>query len=299
MRRVRHRPPLQFKIIQWLLKNEIRGGNLVRRIMPRLGLDQTLCWFKLGEEGRIVIPLYWPYLYSVQFSYSADNYEKDVIAHFSKTIASLPVAPTFIDCGADIGIFSSLLSANRTLLDSYTLLEPNRESFKIAQYNVESLGIPATLHNVAVSDFRGRAKLVTPVGQKGRQGCYIERREDGDIEVLRIDDFDINTSIPIALKIDVEGAELSVMKGASRVLSNVPEFVVHFEAHPSVAKRSGTDPVDCLKYLSSLRNCHWVVVEAPYTQISTDKPFFSQVDDGFVYNVIVATHRKFDRSYKV
>lgn len=63
------------------------------------------------------------------------------------------------------------------------------------------------------------------------------------------------------MKIDVEGGELAAIRGAMRTISQSRTVIVALEAHPSVVRRTGVDPVHCLRLLSSFRPFHYYCSE--------------------------------------
>lgn len=116
----------------------------------------------------------------------------------------------------------------------------------------------------------------------------------GDIAVETVDHLAIDaTELSVALKIDVEGAELDVIRGAIATLRKAENFVVQFEAHPVVAARCAIDPIECLKLLISLGAKHWQCsVEETgevFIEITPDKPFFELMSDAHVYDVVAST----------
>ena len=99
-------------------------------------------------------------------------------------------------------------------------------------------------------------------------------------------DLDIPKTHAIVLKIDVEGSELAILRGARNVLTQAAHFVVLFEAHRDVQARSGNDPIECLRFLQSLRPCKWML-SADDSALSLEHPFFQQFPEPAKRDVIV------------
>ena len=83
---------------------------------------------------------------------------------------------------------------------------------------------------------------------------------EGPLEVVTIDSFGLRGG-DLAIKIDVEGGELDVLKGAVETISSARKCVITVEANPRVALRTKRDPVECLRFLESLRAFHFVIAE--------------------------------------
>ncbi|MEK7785613.1 MAG: FkbM family methyltransferase, partial [Chloroflexota bacterium] len=91
------------------------------------------------------------------------------------------------------------------------------------------------------------------------------------------------------LKIDVEGGELAVIRGALGTLARSKGFVVVFEAHPKQVSRTGIDPMSVISLIRSVRLCSARVTEQPDADVSLEKPFFDQFAPTRVYNVCVSS----------
>jgi FkbM family methyltransferase len=127
-------------------------------------------------------------------------------------LALLPelIEPDFacLDIGANLGIYSKHLSA---LSANVLAFEPIRETFGYLANNVRDLP-NVTIQNAAVSDRLGTVTMEIP-------NIYEARitGESGDIPCLTIDSLNLDRCDFI--KCDVEGHELSVVKGALRTIS--------------------------------------------------------------------------------
>ena len=73
----------------------------------------------------------------------------------------------------------------------------------------------------------------------------------------------------MAIKIDVEGGELEVLQGAAETISAARKCVVTLEANPRVASRTERDPVECLRFLQSLRQFNFVVAETAESPLTS------------------------------
>lgn len=139
-----------------------------------------------------------------------------------------------IDVGANIGIFARFFAGGSRHVHAY---EPQPYLFQTLTRHAPA---NVTCHECGLSSEPGTAELVTPVdNQVARYGCgSLElRQSDSDrftyesktIELRRLDDeghHDVGL-----IKIDVEGHELPVLRGAKRLLAESrPAMWIEIEA---------------------------------------------------------------------
>jgi FkbM family methyltransferase len=126
-----------------------------------------------------------------------------------------------IDVGANIGLYSRVFSAYVGAQGSVHALEPIPETFGYLSYNVERLGLKNVfLHNVAAAATSGNSRMSVPTMRAGFTNIYEAQLNDaGEIPVQtrRLDDL-FAGSKPAFIKIDVEGYEAEVIRGAERLL---------------------------------------------------------------------------------
>lgn len=151
----------------------------------------------------------------------------------------------FVDVGANIGIYSTWAARLVGQSGRVVAIEPTPWTRRV----LEQLCARNDLQNVdilpwAVSSSAGTIELmVTP----GASGLTSSLRRDGEpfvAETRALDDV-VGSSRPRLVKIDVEGAELDVLAGASRVLAEIRPVVV-FEA-PGLGGAQST--LDCVSQL--------------------------------------------------
>jgi hypothetical protein len=133
------------------------------------------------------------------------------------------------------------------------------------------------LRNAAVSDYSGRGRLVSSAADESEHARYIVKDPEGPIAVQKVDDETVDPSHAVLLKIDVEGEEERVARGALQTLKNAKDFVVVYEAHPRVAERTGNDPSAILRLLMAIRPVNITIAELPQLRIDPEAPFFDQL----------------------
>ena len=135
----------------------------------------------------------------------------------------------FFDIGAYIGYYSLSLCK---LVNNTAAFEPNLQNFQRLSKNVEINNFNISCHNLGCSDSKNKLKLwYTDKNKRG--GSSILQDTDKEINKYdktkllfeEIDTDKLDNLYPlknkkIFFKIDVERHELSVLKGASNILSN-------------------------------------------------------------------------------
>jgi FkbM family methyltransferase len=115
------------------------------------------------------------------------------------------------------------------------------------------------VHNVALSDTPGSAPFTHVLDRPGWSGLKARPTPDGgaartetiDVAVERLDDALPDGYAPALIKIDVEGAELGVLRGARATLAAHHPLIV-FEHGLGSADHYGTSPDDVHAFLTGL-----------------------------------------------
>jgi len=149
---------------------------------------------------------------------------------------------TVMDVGANLGLYTLVISRAVGPSGKVYAFEPVPEIFArlqehIAMNNATNV-IPLQL---ALSDRKGTAKMFV----KGGVSSLFVHVSDKivEVQVERLDDFVEREGIERvdAIKIDVEGAELMVIRGADRIIRrDKPILMVEF--HPATLQEAGTTP---------------------------------------------------------
>lgn len=132
-----------------------------------------------------------------------------------------------IDVGGDIGSYSILLSH---YFNEIYCFEPNRDNFCMIGHSVNANNITnVAVINAACSDERGSCSMTAPHENQ------ILKSEDGEIVVMALDNVvlgDVHF-----MKIDVEGHEFSVLKGAKGIIERCSP-TIYLETHPTIVADS-------------------------------------------------------------
>jgi FkbM family methyltransferase len=131
-----------------------------------------------------------------------------------------------MDVGAHIGSFTMKAAKEVGPTGTVTSFEPSSENFRLLKQNVEANSYKNTrLFNVAVGSQPGTAQLILHK-RRGMNSIYTASNDKPvgieDVPVRTLDDVaqELGLSKVNFLKIDAEGAELEVIKGATTILSS-------------------------------------------------------------------------------
>ncbi len=227
--------PLSHRLISFLRDKDIRGIRRLSVFLPKLLLPKPE---KVGEHIIRTI-----HGFDLKINPSIDNgvelslfqtgtYEKGIL-FFLKQV--LKVGDCFIDVGANIGLMTVFAAKKVGDFGKVIAFEAHPETFKLFQFNLELNNIK----NVVAHDFalgsENTQSVIYDNWQVNRGGASLIIKDDNSnsypIEVRKLDD-SLNENIqPKVIKIDVEGFELSVLKGASETISKYkPILIVELSA---------------------------------------------------------------------
>jgi len=143
----------------------------------------------------------------------------------------------FIDCGANYGYMSALVTSKTFGSKPAIAIEPHPDTFKILKKNAEINENRFDLINKAVFSKSGEWVQMDDAKHEARSILHGEESEtrSGNVETLALDDLlgwvsEQNCENTI-LKLDVEGVEIQAMMGAKILSEN--RLLVLFEDHGS------------------------------------------------------------------
>lgn len=146
-----------------------------------------------------------------------------------KAIAKLPYRPGIcLDIGANVGNHTIYFSRFCNF-DEVWAYEPDPDSFALLQYNVEeNTTRTVRAFNVAIGNKTGTVRMTSDPVNPSRN--HITKGGGREVPIVPI-----TTNLQVALiKIDVEGHELEVIKGAYDVINRErPELFIEHHGDPS------------------------------------------------------------------
>jgi FkbM family methyltransferase len=135
-----------------------------------------------------------------------------------------------LDIGANLGVFTAALSQLVGPRGHVLAFEPVPETFRLLAFNSRLFAYPnVTLFNAAASDRSGLVGMEMPFSGTGLPDIYLAHIVDKPtgrrVFALPIDALRIPTKVSF-IKIDVEGHELSVLKGMEKLLTEQGPLLV-------------------------------------------------------------------------
>lgn len=171
----------------------------------------------LGEPVRVNTIKEHGYLRAARFM-SINSFAGDEIPVLAGLIYFLGRADSFVDVGSNVGVFCAVLGKFREVhpVPMYAF-EPNPDTYRRLVETVAPLG--AETFNFALSDHEGILKFVSGTvshifATVDNQSDYTLRAKPVGIPCRRLDSMRIKGD-RILLKVDVEGHEWPVLRGAS------------------------------------------------------------------------------------
>jgi FkbM family methyltransferase len=182
----------------------------------------------------------------------------------------------FFDVGANWGWYSVLIATRPSYKGTIHAFEPFPPNFTDLTKMIAGAGLDDRVfcHAIALGDSKGEAVMSMPDGihtglaQVGKEKTGIK------VPLMRLDDLDLPA--PRVVKIDVEGYELMVLKGAKRVIETARPFII-FESglNPSQQKII----FDTLRYVREMKYILFypgIVMEDPDYIIHADRGFIPE-----------------------
>jgi len=169
-------------------------------------------------------------LISPQVRGITEAYEPDV---WRALLAELRAGDTFVDVGAFIGLYTVGVALRLSGSGRVVAFEPDGRNFSLLQEHVRlnALEGQVELRQAAVSDKDGRACFLANGSAEAR--LVSDSRDTTTVEVVTLDRIFAGKRVDI-LKVDVEGYEEMVLRGAATLLSEsaLRPRAVFVEVHP-------------------------------------------------------------------
>lgn len=284
------RAPLLLSLVRFMMRRRIRGAWRLYELLKRRGYFQSkIIRYEIKKGFSVHVPIYRPERRWDRFDLLHYECELlDTLVHIASTSNS-PL--TIVDCGADLGVISILLAARLSRISRILAFEPNSESFSLLQKNLNGIPIAHEAFQLAVSDFAGRGELKNPDYDKYDQARYLVPVTEDGFSVTTLDSMQLSPQ-DLLIKVDVEGGELAVIRGARNTIAAAKTVIIATEAHPLVFGRTGIDPIVVLREIAAVRPFRFIVCETGKSDLDLSKPFFEQMptNGAYNYNVVACSN---------
>jgi FkbM family methyltransferase len=168
---------------------------------------------------------------------------------------------TVLDIGAHIGLYSTIFATLVGSTGKVFAFEPTPATRGVLERTIRLNHCEriVEVRPEAVSNLSGHTSFFdTGIMGSNSNSLVRDGRSRGEyaVQVVKVDDFAAARGLAVdCLKIDVEGAELNVIEGASRTLES-QRPVLALELHPAVLLQGGAS---LMSIWSILREHHYVV----------------------------------------
>lgn len=173
-----------------------------------------------------------------------------------------------VDVGANWGYFSLLAAAAVGTAGHVIALEPDPRQFQALDSNIKLNGFAhVTAIRQAAAATAGRAVLVGYSDDAANRG--VSRLGDGfpdrpsfEVECATVDGVTTRPRVD-AIKVDVEGAEIDVLRGMSDGLARHKYRSIFLELHPEQLADRGESADACLRLLLDAGYRGWTIDQSP------------------------------------
>ena len=232
--------------------------NFLRKLRhKKLKLFSPL-WIKLGIFYRFFAPLYkfkctqfignhGPFKFDPEFLFS--NYSAFGNKHnrgFNHLINNLESVNTFFDVGAHIGLISLPAAKNMKQNSKIVSFEPSSKNIKHLKSHVEINNFQniISVNQLLVGENNSQKTFFSSNNESPMNSVVkldnLKNYKEEKLKQITIDSFCKKSGlIPEILKIDVEGAEINVLKGAKNILKN-EKPIIYLSIHPYHIKELGS-----------------------------------------------------------
>jgi FkbM family methyltransferase len=170
---------------------------------------------------------------------------------------------TILDIGANIGVFTVACARAARGIGQVIALEPSPATFAKLCVTCARLGLQnVELLQIAAADENGRARFAA-VGVHELRQHLADARADGsgpiEVETRRLDEVCGDRAPDVTLlKVDVEGHEVQVLSGASRILANGRVHLI-VEVNPYALEAARASVAALRQLLSRTHECTTII----------------------------------------
>jgi FkbM family methyltransferase len=227
-------------LAQCLRSLPIKGRWRIASRLNRLFAAEPVT-FDLLDVGRLTLDLG---IEMQQHVYWAGLSRDDAaILHLARSV--LPADGVFVDVGANVGIHTLAIARHVSEGGAVVAFEPHPVNHRLLVHNLEQ----NHLRHVVAENVGLAESAATLTGAARADGGNWSLASHGDyrfeVRLLRLDDYWRDHPLPRldVMKIDVEGAEVRVLRGARQTIARFQPLIV-FEVCPSWLTKMQTSVVE-------------------------------------------------------
>lgn len=201
--------------------------------------------FQIGPD-----PMYWAIYHGIDYEPEATQLAKSLLQE----------TDTVLDIGANFGWFSTAFAKKTGSIGRVIAFEPVPNTYQhlIENLRLNSLESAVSTHNIALGNTTGTIDIHV-FSDKGHGFSSISSLGESDFELIKtkitkLDDFIQEHDIQRVnfIKCDVEGAELSVLQGGTKLLQSDKPPILLIELNDETSQACGYSAKDIWQLLTSL-----------------------------------------------
>lgn len=174
-----------------------------------------------------------------------------------------------IDVGANFGWYTSLMALHTGSSGAVHAFEPMPQSFDELKRNHDLMGSPANvvLNNAALGDHAGSVQIHLFEGLATGHASLAAKKDVGsaafDCRMITLDSYLEENGVEQIdfIKVDVEGAELQLLKGATRIFDQTVPPIILMEMAVAQTGNFGYHPNDLIEFIGSHADYEFFVVD--------------------------------------
>lgn len=163
---------------------------------------------------------------------------------------------TVVDVGANIGFYSSFFSRLVGPEGTVHAFEPDPVNYSHLQKAVGSMSNVRPC-NAAVGEKSGKIQLWKHQTLNVDHRTFAvpgEQRIAIEVPIVTLDESFADQKLRL-IKLDVQGSEASVLRGATRILTSSPRPAILFEFWPHALREAGENPLEFIEWIQQAASC--------------------------------------------